>query len=77
MREKKPYLTHCERCGNSFKRNSVSIHTMSWFNLEHICIDCRNKEQQHPDFQRAKDAEIAALRAGDYNFSGIGKPADL
>lgn len=77
MEEKKLYPTKCERCGKDFKRNNVIVYTTSWFNLEHICIDCRDKERAHPDFKKAKQAELEACKQGNYNFPGIGKPADL
>lgn len=67
----------CERC---FRK--VLVTTMSIFNTQTICADdptksCRAKEQKHPKYAEAKAAELAAVRAGDYNFPGIGKPADL
>jgi hypothetical protein len=53
----------------------VSI--MSRFNTDEICMECEEKEKKHPDYPRAVKAEAAAVRAGNYNFPGIGKPADL
>jgi hypothetical protein len=50
---------------------------MSKFNNDIICMACKTKERAHPDYQKASDAEIRAVRQGDYNFPGIGKPADL
>ena len=50
---------------------------MSMFNEEHICMECKEKERRHPDYQRARDAEHEAVKNGNMNFSGIGKPADL
>jgi hypothetical protein len=50
---------------------------MSKFNTDIICMDCKDKEREHPQFKRAVDAELAACMRGDYNFPGIGKPADL
>jgi len=47
------------------------------FNTEMICSDCKGKERHHPDYAAAQAAELAAVQAGDYNFSGIGKPANL
>lgn len=62
----------CDRChaeGNAF--------TMSRFNTQMICPDCEDAERAHPDYQRAVDAEREAVMNGDYNFDGIGLPADL
>jgi hypothetical protein len=50
---------------------------MSMFNTQDICMDCKEKETKHPDYQKANEAEIAACRAGNLNFKGVGKPADL
>ena len=62
----------CERCGKETKS-----FTMSMFSEEYICMECKEKERQHPDYQRARDAEHEAVKNGNMNFSGIGKPADL
>ena len=45
---------------------------MSMFNEQTICMDCAAKERERPDYKAACDAEIAAVRAGDRNFKGIG-----
>jgi hypothetical protein len=50
---------------------------MSYFNRDILCPPCKNKERKHPRFKEAYDAESAAVRAGDYNFPGIGRPSDL
>lgn len=62
----------CERCGSEARISICSI-----FNTEQICRGCREREEAHPDFERAREAEARAVRSGDYNFPGIGKPADL
>ena len=62
----------CRRC-----RKETNITTMSWFNEDEICMECDEREQEHPDFKKAKDAERKALVGGNPNFPGIGKPADL
>lgn len=62
----------CNRCTKpAFSR------TMSMFDTSMICIDCKAKEKQHPDYTKARDAELEAVRNGDLNFPGIGLPADL
>jgi hypothetical protein len=65
-------MTRCDRC---FCETSHSI--MSKFNTDIICLTCKEKERAHPDYQKADAAETEAVRKGDYNFPGIGKPADL
>jgi len=60
--------TRCDRCGRSL----AGGRTMSMFNEETICMDCAGKERERPDYKAACDAEIAAVRAGNRNFKGIG-----
>lgn len=62
----------CERCG---KETNTLI--MSMFNTEMICMECKTKERNHPDYKKANDADINAIRNGNYNFKGIGKPNNL
>jgi hypothetical protein len=50
---------------------------MSRFNTQVCCMGCIEKEKKHPDYLFAEAAELAAVRAGDYNFKGIGLPAGL
>jgi len=62
----------CPRCG----KETVGT-MMSRFNTDMICLDCIKKEQQHPAYAKAAEAELAAVRSGNLNFPGIGKPVDL
>ena len=62
----------CDRCG---EENTATI--MSYFNTDTLCMACKEKERAHPDFERAREAEIAEVQKGNYNYPGIGKPADL
>lgn len=62
----------CDRC----KKETFAI-TGSYFNTEMICIECDERERAHPDFARAQEIENQAVKRGDYNFPGIGLPADL
>ena len=62
----------CERC---FRKTNIT--TMSYFNTDTICMDCDKKEREHPDFKRARELEREAVRQGNYNFGGVGKPFDL
>jgi len=60
-------MTTCPRCGAELR-----IHIMSVFNTDDLCPDCHDDEQGAPNYARAKAAEEAAVRAGNYNFPGIG-----
>ena len=62
----------CERCG---KGTIITI--MSTFNTQMICEICENLEKTHPQYTEAKEAELQAVKNGDYNFPGIGLPLDL
>ena len=62
----------CDRC-----HKETNIFTTSMFNTETIYEACKKKEMQHPMYQEAAERERQAVLAGDYNFPGIGKPADL
>ena len=66
----------CQRCGKVTR-----ITTMSRFNTDIICCggndSCSAKEQRHPKYKEASDAEFAAVQRGDMNFPGIGLPPDL
>ena len=62
----------CVRCD---AQNAVT--TMSRFNTDIICTDCETTERAHPRYQEAADAELAAVKRGNYNYPGIGKPENL
>ena len=51
--------------------------TGSYFNTQIICGECDDKERAHPDFILAHEIESAEVAKGNYNFPGIGLPADL
>lgn len=63
------------RCARCLKETLVT--TMSKFNTDIICMECKDKERAHPKYQEASDAELRAVKSGDYNFPGVGKPDDL
>lgn len=46
---------------------------MSMFNEDCICMSCKDKERQDPRYKKARDAEAAAVKKGNYNFKGIGR----
>ena len=57
---------NCDRCGKP-----LTVRTMSMFNTETICMDCAEAERKRPDYAAARDAEAAAVRAGNFNFKGV------
>lgn len=63
---------NCDRCGKEMR-----AHTMSMFNTDLICLTCKAAERQHPKYAEAVAADEAACQAGEYNYPGIGLPADL
>ena len=59
----------CDRCGALLDGGF----TMSRFNTDAICMKCAEEERRHPDdYQLAADTELAAVRAGNRNFSSAG-----
>lgn len=66
------YWPACDRCG---VKTWATV--MSYFNTDVICFACRNKEREHPDYEKARTAEENAVKAGNLNFPGIGLPSDL
>ena len=63
---------HCQRC-----YEKTNITTGSYFNTQMICMECSEKETNHKDYQKAKDAEGEQVKNGNFNFEGIGLPKDL
>lgn len=62
----------CERCKKRTERFTMSI-----FNTQMICINCKTKETNHPLYAKAKQKELEETRRKNYNFEGIGLPEDL
>jgi hypothetical protein len=62
----------CVRCGAEGINKTASV-----FNKDWICPVCEPREKSHPQYPAAKAAEEAAVRAGNYKFSGMGCPPDL
>ena len=60
----------CDRCGAPLEGGF----TMSRFDTSALCMKCAEEERQHPDYRLAADIELAAVRAGNRNFEGIGWP---
>lgn len=61
----------CARCGEPTR-----VSTGSYFTSDVVCLDCRALEELHPAHEAAKLRELEAVKSGDYNFVGIGLPAD-
>ena len=59
----------CDRC-----KKATNIFTMSWFNEDFICMTCNDEEEKHPDFEFAKNVEVAYTRRGNTNYPGVGYP---
>jgi hypothetical protein len=57
----------CQRCHAGTLATIISM-----FNTEEICLDCKEEEEKRPDYQKAVDADRAAVRSGDTAFRGIG-----
>jgi hypothetical protein len=64
--------TRCQRC-----HGETSIHMCSMFNTQQVCMECKRKEEAHPKYQEAREAESHAVRNGNFNYPGIGHPPDL
>ena len=60
--------TRCDRCGGSLDGGRI----MSMFNEDVICMACKEKERQRPDYRKAVEADNEAIRNGNRNFKGIG-----
>jgi len=64
----------CDRCQEKIGKGQATI--MSYFNEDTICMECKKQEMAHPDFKRARAAEHAEVRDGNYNFEGVGLPSN-
>ena len=58
--------TRCERC---FK-DSIAL-SMSWLNQDMLCLDCKEKEKSHPQYEEAKRVELEQVKNGNYNYPGL------
>ena len=63
--------TTCDRC---FGPATVSI--MSKLNRDALCLDCKADEKALPSYKDGNAAELDAVKAGNYNFPGVGLTAD-
>ena len=56
----------CDRCGG----DTNNMTTMSIFNEDVICMNCKEEEKKDPEYAAACEAEREALAKGDRNFKG-------
>jgi len=61
-------MKKCDRCG----KDAFGF-TMSMFNTEDICMDCKTEEKKDPRYVAAVKADEDAIRSGNFNFKGIGR----
>ena len=57
---------NCDRCGKSTNGST----TMSVFNEDVICMDCKKEEKNDPEYGAAVEAEREATMRGDRNYKG-------
>jgi len=62
----------CERCHLDSNRT-----IMSMFNMDTICMECKEDEKKHPKYKEAVKVEREHVLRGEMNYPGIGKPNDL
>jgi hypothetical protein len=60
-------MCKCKRCGSESR-----ITTMSMFNTDVICTECKENERKHPRYEEACLRDNEEIRKGNYNFEGIG-----
>lgn len=60
------YRDKCDRCGKSTNGTT----TMSVFNEDVICMDCKKEEKNDPEYVAAVEAEREAILRGDRNYKG-------
>jgi hypothetical protein len=56
----------CHRCGEP-----STMYTMSYLNTQLICMDCDDKEKEHPRYKDAKAEELEQVTAGNMNYKGL------
>ncbi len=63
----------CDRCHQLLN----GIRTQSMYNNDVLCMSCKDKETQRSDYPDAVQADVDAIKHGDYNFPGIGLSESL
>lgn len=59
---------NCDRCGGSLKKGRI----MSMYNKDCICMECKKKERERKDYDKALKADREHVDQGVFNFKGIG-----
>ena len=59
---------YCDRCGGSLEGGR----TMSMYNTDCICMNCKDAERARSDYKVAAQAERSQVLAGNMNYAGIG-----
>ena len=57
----------CDRCHQPTLGTIMSV-----FNVERLCLDCKEAEKLHPEYAQAAAAHDAAVKNGDFLFRGTG-----
>lgn len=57
---------NCDRCGES----TNNMTTMSMFNEDIICMDCKKKEKEDPEYEASAEAEREQIKSGNNNYKG-------
>ena len=60
----------CDRCGATLEGGF----SMSRFNTDALCCKCIEIEQNHPDYNLAKEIERQEFLSGNREFAGVGWP---
>ena len=60
------YRDKCDRCGESTNGTT----TMSVFNEDVICMDCKKEEKNDPEYGSAVEAEYEEIKKGNTNYKG-------
>ena len=61
------FATHCARCSQS-----MQAFTLSWINLDTICLDCAEDEKHAPSYAHARALEQEEVERGNFNYPGPG-----
>ena len=66
MNQIREWSGKCQRCFSP-----SDCYTMSMLDVSLICLVCADLEREDPNYSRAREAEEAAIRSGDFNYKGI------
>ena len=67
MNQLREWEGNCQRC-----YVKTDVYTMSMFDVALVCFECADSEKDHPDYEKARNADEEAIRLGNTNFKGIG-----